>query len=58
MGYSSPNAEVFKFLPSAMKENSIVNPPVQNAARGEFLDSLDEKTLKLYEQYWVRLKTK
>jgi spermidine/putrescine transport system substrate-binding protein len=58
MGYSSPNAKVFEFLPAAMKENSIVNPPVQDAARGEFLDSLDEKTVKLYEQYWVKLKTK
>ncbi|WP_319588602.1 extracellular solute-binding protein [uncultured Desulfobulbus sp.] len=58
MGYSSPNAKVFEFLPAAMKENSIVNPPVQDAAKGEFLDSLDEKTLKLYEQYWVKLKTK
>ncbi|MBV5316353.1 MAG: extracellular solute-binding protein [Desulfobulbaceae bacterium] len=58
MGYSSPNAKVFEFLPAAMKENIIVNPPAQDAARGEFLDSLDEKTLKLYEQYWVKLKTK
>jgi len=58
MGYSSPNTKVFEFLPAAMKENSIVNPPVQDAARGEFLDSLDEKTVKLYEQYWVKLKTK
>jgi spermidine/putrescine transport system substrate-binding protein len=58
MGYSSPNAKVFDLLPAAMKENNIVNPPVQDVARGEFLDSLDEKTLKLYEQYWVKLKTK
>lgn len=58
MGYSSPNAKVFDFLPAAMKNNVIVNPPVQDAARGEFLDSLDEKTLKIYEDYWVKLKTK
>ena len=58
MGYSSPNSKVFDFLPAEMKNNSIVNPPVQDAARGEFLDSLDEKTLKIYEDYWVKLKTK
>jgi len=58
MGYSSPIAKVFEFLPAEMKNNIIVNPPPQDAARGEFLDSLDANTLKLYEQYWVKLKTK
>lgn len=58
MGYSSPNTKIFEFLPADMKTNPIFNPPVQDAARGEFLDSLDETTLKLYEQYWVKLKTK
>lgn len=58
MGYSSPIAKVFEFLPAEMKNNVIVNPPPQDAARGEFLDSLDANTLKLYEQYWVKLKTK
>lgn len=58
MGYSSPIAKVFEFLPAEMKNNVIVNPPSQDAARGEFLDSLDASTLKLYEQYWVKLKTK
>jgi spermidine/putrescine transport system substrate-binding protein len=58
MGYSTPNAKAFDFLPAEMKKNHIFNPPVQDAARGEFLDSLDDATLKLYEQYWVKLKTK
>lgn len=58
MGYSSPNTKAFDFLPAAMKSNIIVNPSPQDAARGEFLDSLDEKTLKIYEDYWVKLKTR
>lgn len=58
MGYSSPIAQVHEFLPAAMQNNPIVNPPEQDAKRGEFLDSLDEATLKIYEQYWVKLKTK
>ncbi len=57
MGYSSPNGKVFDFLPAEMRANPIVNPPAQDVARGEFLDSLDDKTLKLYEGYWVKLKT-
>jgi spermidine/putrescine transport system substrate-binding protein len=58
MGYSSPIAKVVELLPAAMKENNIVNPSAQDIARGEYLDSLDEKTLKLYEQYWVKLKSR
>ncbi len=58
MGYSSPIAKVSEFLPAEMNNNPIVNPSPQDATRGEFLDSLDEATLKLYEQYWVKLKTR
>lgn len=58
MGYSTPNSKAFDFLPASMKKNAIFNPPPQDAARGEFLDSLDDATLKLYEQYWVKLKTR
>lgn len=57
MGYSSPNTKAMEHLPEGMKNNPIVNPPPQEVARGEFLDSLDEQTLKLYEEYWVKLKT-
>ncbi len=56
MGYSSPNAQAMAHLPDSMKQNPIVNPPAAAVARGEFLDSLDEPTLKLYEQYWIQLK--
>jgi spermidine/putrescine transport system substrate-binding protein len=58
MGYSSPNTKAVALLPEAMKKNNIVNPAPEMVAKGEFLDSLDEKTLKIYEQYWVKLKTK
>lgn len=58
MGYSSPNTKAVELLPEAMKKNIIVNPAPEMVAKGEFLDSLDEKTLKIYEQYWVKLKTK
>ena len=57
MGYSSPNSKAVDLLPEEMKRNHIVNPTPQETARGEFLDSLDEQTLKLYQEYWVKLKT-
>ena len=58
MGYSSPNPQAVTLLPEKMQKNIIVNPAASMVAKGEFLDSLDEKTLKLYEEYWVKLKTK
>ncbi|MDD2463622.1 MAG: extracellular solute-binding protein [Desulfobulbus sp.] len=58
MGYSSPNTKAVSLLPETMKKNIIVNPAPEMVTKGEFLDSLDEKTLKIYEQYWVKLKTK
>nr|WP_320012895.1 extracellular solute-binding protein [uncultured Desulfobulbus sp.] len=58
MGYSSPNAKAIALLPEAMKKNIIVNPSPEMVKQGEFLDHLDADTMKLYEQYWVQLKTK
>ncbi|MDY0390171.1 extracellular solute-binding protein [Desulfobulbus oligotrophicus] len=58
IGYSSPNAKVSEHLPEEMMNNPIVYPPAEDSARGEFLDSLDEKTMKLYEQYWIQIKSK
>lgn len=58
MGYSSPNPQAVTLLPEKMQKNIIVNPSASMVAKGEFLDSLDEKTLKIYEDYWVKLKTK
>ncbi len=58
MGYSSPNPKAVELLPEKMKKNIIVNPSVEMVAKGEFLDSLDEKTLTIYEQYWIKLKSK
>lgn len=58
MGYSSPVPQAVTLLPQAMQSNMIVNPTPEMVAKGEFLDRLDNKTMKLYEQYWVRLKNK
>ncbi len=57
MGYSTPNKAAFAHLDPETKDNPIVNPDPEDAARGEFLDSLDDATLQLYEQHWINLKT-
>lgn len=57
MGYSTPNKAALAYLAPVVRDNTIVNPDPEDAARGEFLDSLDDATLQLYEQHWINLKT-
>ena len=58
MGYSSPNAAALEHLPAEVRSNPIVYPTDADAARGEFLDNLDDATNQLVEQYWLKLKEK
>ncbi len=57
MGYSTPNAKAVAFLPAAIKANPIVSPAESDVARGEFLDNLGEETMRMYNDYWVKLKS-
>ncbi|WP_319544216.1 extracellular solute-binding protein [uncultured Pseudodesulfovibrio sp.] len=56
MGYSTPNAAAMDLIPEAVRNNPIVYPSEEDMARGEFQDYLGE-TMKLYDEYWVKLKT-
>lgn len=56
LGYSSPNAEAVKLLPKAMRDNPISYPDAETMSRGEFEVGLGNAT-KIYEKYWIRLKT-
>ena len=58
MGYSSPNAAALEHLPEEIRSNPIVYPAEADAARGEFLDHLDDATNELVEKYWMKLKEK
>lgn len=57
MGYSTPNAKAMELIPEEVRNNPIVYPAEADAARGEFQDYLGE-AMKLYDEYWVRLKTR
>lgn len=56
MGYSTPNAKALDFLPEEVRNNPIVYPSEEVAARGEFQDYIGE-AMKIYDAYWVKLKT-
>lgn len=57
MGYSTPNAKAVAFLPAEIKANPIVSPAEEDVARGEFLDNLGDETMRIYNDYWVKLKS-
>ncbi|WP_419778295.1 extracellular solute-binding protein [Maridesulfovibrio sp.] len=56
MGYSTPNAAAMKLIPEEVRNNPIVYPSKEIIERGEFQDYLGE-SMKLYDEYWVKLKT-
>lgn len=56
-GYSTPNLPAVKLLPKNMQDSLIVNPDSKTMKRAKFQTDVDEKTRKLYEQYWEMLKT-
>ncbi len=58
LGYSSPNATARELMDDELKTNTIIYPGSQDVERGEFLDHLDDKTRKIYEKYWIQLKTR
>lgn len=56
MGYASPIAKVGEYLDEEVRNSDIVYPSEETLARGEFQDDLGE-AVKIYEEYWVKLKT-
>lgn len=56
MGYSTPNAKAMELIPENVKNNPIVYPTEEDAQRGEFQDDLGD-AMKLYDEYWTKLKT-
>ncbi|WP_320176173.1 extracellular solute-binding protein [Maridesulfovibrio sp.] len=56
MGYSTPNDAAMKLIPKKVRNNHIVYPSNEVIERGEFQDYLGE-SMKLYDEYWVKLKT-
>lgn len=56
MGYATPNAKAMDFIPENVRSNPIVYPSEADLARGEFQDYLGD-AMKLYDDYWIKLKT-
>lgn len=55
MGYATPLPKARELLPDDVRDNPVIFPPDADLARGEFEDDLGP-AVKLYEDYWMRLK--
>jgi len=55
VGYSSPNAEAVKGLPSALRDDPGVYPGDEVLAKGEYQTDIGEAVM-LYAMYWEKLK--
>lgn len=56
INYSTANLAARKLLPTEIRNNPALYPPLEVLRRGEVQVAMDEKTQALYEKYWEQLK--
>ncbi|MBU0744686.1 MAG: spermidine/putrescine ABC transporter substrate-binding protein [Gammaproteobacteria bacterium] len=56
LGYSTANKDAVKLMPLASQRNPILNPSKNIMRQGRIQLDLDNKTKRLYEKYWEKLK--
>lgn len=57
IGYATPNIKAKELLPKKVQEDRIIYPADEDLKNSEFLVDVGNEALKIYEQYWERLKT-
>jgi Spermidine/putrescine-binding periplasmic protein len=55
---ATPNQAALEYLGEATKRNTVIYPPSSQAAKPQMPLGIDEKSEKLYIDYWSRLKKK
>ena len=56
IGYAAPNKAALELMQYQLKINPIVYPSQEAVEQGEFLADVGDEALKVYEQYWDKLK--
>ena len=56
IGHSTANLAAVKLMPKKLQDDPIANPDAKTMRRGEIQLDLDDKTRRIYEKYWERLK--
>ncbi|WP_440455216.1 ABC transporter substrate-binding protein [Psychrobacter sp. ASPA161_9] len=56
VGYAAPNTEARKIMSYEVRNHPTIYPSKEVIAQGEFLADVGEKAIKIYEQYWDKLR--
>jgi len=54
--YLNPNTKAVEAMGSEYSDNEAKNPPQEVMEKGEYIESLDNETLAIYEEMWTELK--
>ncbi len=54
-GFSTPNSAAISYLPKAMRQSKLINPPNSIVRKGKYLMDLGDAN-RIYEKYWNLLK--
>lgn len=58
LGIAVPNKGAKPLLPAEVAENPVLFPSYEVIEQGHFQDDLGDETLAIYEDYWVRLRSR
>lgn len=58
LGIAVPNKGAKPLLPTEVAENPVLFPSSEVIEQGHFQDDLGDETLAIYEDYWVRLRSR
>lgn len=56
IGYAAPNKAALELMQYQLKNNPIIYPSQEAVEQGDFLADVGDEALKVYEQYWDKLK--
>ena len=56
IGYASPNKAARDQMPDEIKNNATIYPDAATLAKAEFQEDVGDDALRLYQQYWDKLK--
>jgi len=56
IGYASPNKAAREQMPDEIKNNAAIYPDAATLAKAEFQEDVGDDALRIYQQYWDKLK--
>lgn len=57
IGYASPNIAARELMEDSVRNNKTIYPSKETLAKAEFQEDVGDEALRVYQQYWDKLKT-